>query len=83
MSSKFKTSKYKHTTATTQKKELWYPDIKPAPSSDYTSIAASARYIAVAWAKLKKKKDLSKSTKSIKTFLFFFDLVLELLLYLI
>jgi len=47
--SKYQGSKYRHIVGTVQKKELWYPDIKPTTSSDYNTIAASALWVAVAW----------------------------------
>lgn len=46
----FKASKYKHTLGKPQKKELWYPDLRPNGSAtDATMIKTSAKFIAVNW----------------------------------
>lgn len=46
----FKSSKYRHTLGKPQKKELWYPDLRPnGNSSDVTMIQANSKFIAVNW----------------------------------
>jgi coronin-7 len=46
----FKSSKYRHALGKPQKKELWYPDLRPnGNSSDVTMIKASNKFVAVNW----------------------------------
>jgi len=43
-------SKFKHTVGTIFKKELWYPDLKPNPSTgDFNAVATNGKWIALSW----------------------------------